>query len=371
MQAIALDWKWVFIYPGQGVASVDRLTIPVGRPVRIRLTSGTVMQSLMIPQLAGQVYAMAGMTTQLHIMASRPGTFRGANTQYNGDGFAHQRFDVVALPAGAYDRWLTQARAADRPLDAATWRRLSARSVIAQPVVFSSVTPQLFDRVVAQAGDHGHKRIIDDRRVPRLPGAAGAVRLDRSAVRAGMAGSECERDRRCRGRRAGGDRRHRGRGVADPLSLWGRLWTEWLTSLDHKKIGIMYIVTAFVMLARALVEAVLMRVQQAVAIGDPGFLSPDHFGQLFSTHGSIMIFFMAMPFLTGLINNVMPLQIGARDMAFPWANSIALWLTIGAAGLMMASLVVGQFSTGGWSGYPPYTERAFSPASASITGSGR
>ncbi|WP_294314081.1 COX aromatic rich motif-containing protein [uncultured Sphingomonas sp.] len=158
VQAIALDWKWVFIYPGQGVASVDRLTIPVGRPVHIRLTSGTVMQSLMIPQLAGQVYAMAGMTTQLHIMASRPGTFRGANTQYNGDGFAHQRFDVVALPAGAYDRWLTQARAADRPLDAATWRRLSARSVIAQPVVFSSVTPQLFDRVVAQAGDHGHRK---------------------------------------------------------------------------------------------------------------------------------------------------------------------------------------------------------------------
>ncbi|MHA0318573.1 cytochrome ubiquinol oxidase subunit II [Sphingomonas melonis] len=158
VQAIALDWKWVFIYPGQGVASVDRLTIPVGRPVRIRLTSGTVMQSLMIPQLAGQVYAMAGMTTQLHIMASRPGTFRGANTQYNGDGFTHQRFDVVALPAGAYDRWLTQTRAADRPLDAATWRRLSARSVIAQPVVFSSVTPQLFDRVVAQAGDHGHRK---------------------------------------------------------------------------------------------------------------------------------------------------------------------------------------------------------------------
>ena len=143
--------------------------------------------------------------------------------------------------------------------------------------------------------------------------------------------------------------------------LWGRLWSEWLTSLDHKRIGIMYIVTAFVMLSRALVEAVLMRVQQAAAIGDPGFLSPDHFGQLFSTHGSIMIFFMAMPFLTGLINYVMPLQIGARDMAFPWANSIALWLTIGAAGLMMVSLVVGQFSTGGWSGYPPYTERAFSP----------
>ncbi|WP_242186005.1 cbb3-type cytochrome c oxidase subunit I [Sphingomonas sp. CARO-RG-8B-R24-01] len=142
---------------------------------------------------------------------------------------------------------------------------------------------------------------------------------------------------------------------------WRYLWSEWLTSLDHKKIGIMYIVLAFVMLSRALVEAMLMRGQQAVAINNPGFLTPDHFGELFSTHGSIMIFFMAMPFLTGLINYVMPLQIGARDMAFPWANSVALWLTGGGAGLMMASLVVGQFSTGGWTGYPPFTELAFSP----------
>lgn len=113
---------------------------------------------------------------------------------------------------------------------------------------------------------------------------------------------------------------------------WRYLWTEWLISLDHKKIGIMYIALAFVMLSRALVEAVLMRGQQAVAINNPGFLTPDHFGELFSTHGSIMIFFMAMPFLTGLINFVMPLQIGARDMAFPWANSVALWLTAGVRG---------------------------------------
>ena len=143
--------------------------------------------------------------------------------------------------------------------------------------------------------------------------------------------------------------------------LWRPLWSDWLTSLDHKKIGIMYIVIAFVMLSRALIEAVLMRMQQAAAINNPGFLSTDHFGQLFSTHGSIMIFFMAMPFLTGMINYVMPLQIGARDMAFPWANSVALWLTGGAAGLMMVSLVIGRFSTGGWSGYPPFTELAFSP----------
>ena len=142
---------------------------------------------------------------------------------------------------------------------------------------------------------------------------------------------------------------------------WRYLWSEWLTSLDHKKIGVMYIVLAFVMLSRALIEAVLMRMQQAAAVGSPGFLAPDHFAQLFSTHGSIMIFFMAMPFLVGLINYVMPLQIGSRDVAFPLLNSISLWLTGGAAGLMMASLVIGEFSTGGWSGYPPYTEVAFSP----------
>ncbi|WP_288937315.1 cbb3-type cytochrome c oxidase subunit I [uncultured Sphingomonas sp.] len=142
---------------------------------------------------------------------------------------------------------------------------------------------------------------------------------------------------------------------------WRWLWSEWLTSLDHKKIGIMYIVIAFVMLARALIEANLMRLQQATAINAPGIVAPEHFAELFSTHGSIMIFFMAMPFLTGVINYLVPLQIGARDVAFPLLNAIGLWLTGSGAALMMISLVIGRFSTGGWSGYPPYTEIAFNP----------
>lgn len=142
--------------------------------------------------------------------------------------------------------------------------------------------------------------------------------------------------------------------------LWRPLWSDWVTSPDHKKIGIMYIVIAFVMLARALIEAVLMRAQQAFGL-DGGFLSPDHFAQLFSTHGTIMIFFMAMPFLTGVINYLMPLQIGARDVSFPVLNSISLGLTAAGAALVMVSLVVGKFSTGGWFGYPPYTEATFSP----------
>jgi cytochrome o ubiquinol oxidase subunit I len=141
---------------------------------------------------------------------------------------------------------------------------------------------------------------------------------------------------------------------------WRVLWSEWLTSVDHKRIGIMYIVLAFVMLVRALIEANIMRGQMAFAL-DGGFLSADHFEQFFTTHGTIMIFFMAMPFLTGLINFVMPLQIGARDVAFPVMNSISLGLTAAGAALVMISLDIGKFSTGGWSGYPPYTESAFNP----------
>ena len=145
------------------------------------------------------------------------------------------------------------------------------------------------------------------------------------------------------------------------FKLWKPLWSDWLTSVDHKKIGIMYVVISFVMLSRAVIEACMMRAQQAVAYDNPGYLPPDHFSQLFTTHGTIMIFFMAMPFLTGLINFAMPLQIGARDVSFPMLNSISLGLTAGGAGLMMVSLCLGKFSTGGWSGYPPYTELQFSP----------
>jgi cytochrome o ubiquinol oxidase subunit 1 len=142
--------------------------------------------------------------------------------------------------------------------------------------------------------------------------------------------------------------------------LWRPLWREWLTSVDHKKIGAMYVVIALVMLVRGVIEGVLMRIDQATAHGG-GFLSPDHFAQLFSTHGTIMIFFVAMPFIIGLINYIVPLQIGARDMAFPVMNQISLGLTAAGASLVMISLVIGQFGTGGWTAYPPYTGIAFSP----------
>jgi len=144
---------------------------------------------------------------------------------------------------------------------------------------------------------------------------------------------------------------------------WPYLWKEWLTSLDHKKIGIMYIILALIMLLRGVSDGVLMRSQQAIAAGQSqGFLPPDHFNQIFSAHGTIMIVFMAMPFLIGLMNIVIPQQIGARDVAFPFMNSISLWLTAAGAALVMVSLGVGEFSSAGWSGYAPLTEKTYSPS---------
>lgn len=145
------------------------------------------------------------------------------------------------------------------------------------------------------------------------------------------------------------------------LRAWRTLWTDWLTTVDHKRLGIMYIVLALVMLVRGFVDAIMMRLQQAMALNGEGYLPPEHFEQIFSSHGTIMIFFMAMPFMTGLMNFVIPLQIGARDMAFPLLNAISFWLTAAGAGLMLISLVIGKFSTAGWTGYPPYSGVAFTP----------
>lgn len=149
--------------------------------------------------------------------------------------------------------------------------------------------------------------------------------------------------------------------VVAKFNAWGYLWREWLTSTDHKKIGMMYVILAMVMLLRGFVDALMMRAQQAIAMDAPGYLTPDHFQQIFSSHGTIMVFFMGMPFLFGLMNYVVPLQLGARDVAFPLLNAISLWLTAAGAALVMASLVIGVFSTGGWTGYPPYTELSYSP----------
>jgi cytochrome o ubiquinol oxidase subunit 1 len=139
------------------------------------------------------------------------------------------------------------------------------------------------------------------------------------------------------------------------------LWREWITSVDHKRIGVMYTLLAVVMLFRGFIDAMMMRSQQAVAFHSPGYLPPEHYDQIFSAHGTIMIFFGAMPFMIGLMNFVVPLQLGVRDVAFPTLNATSFWLTATGALLVNISLVIGEFARTGWLPYPPLSELRYSP----------
>jgi len=144
--------------------------------------------------------------------------------------------------------------------------------------------------------------------------------------------------------------------------LWGYLWNEWFTSVDHKRIGVMYMVLGVVMLLRGFSDALMMRLQQALSVGaSQGYLPAHHYDQIFTAHGVIMIFFVAMPLVTGLMNYVVPLQIGARDVSFPFLNNFSFWMTAGGAALVMMSLFVGEFARAGWLAYPPLSGIAYSP----------
>src|SRR6202049_296544 len=143
---------------------------------------------------------------------------------------------------------------------------------------------------------------------------------------------------------------------------WPYLWREWLTSVDHKRIGVMYVTLGLVMLLRGFSDAIMMRTQQAIAVGSAhGYFPPPHYDQVFSAHGTIMIFFVAMPLVIGLMNFAVPLQLGVGDVAFSVLNSVGFWLTASGALLINASLVIGNFARTGWMGYPPLSELAFSP----------
>jgi cytochrome o ubiquinol oxidase subunit I len=144
--------------------------------------------------------------------------------------------------------------------------------------------------------------------------------------------------------------------------LWGYLWHEWFTSVDHKRIGVMYMVLGIVMLLRGFSDAIMMRLQQVWAFnGSEGYLPAHHYDQVFTAHGVIMIFFVAMPLVTGLMNYVMPLQIGARDVSFPFLNNFSFWMTAGGAVTIMLSMFLGEFARTGWLAYPPLSESAYSP----------
>ncbi|MFL6695750.1 MAG: ubiquinol oxidase subunit II [Vitreoscilla sp.] len=151
VQVVSLDWKWLFIYPDLGVASVNRLVVPAGTPLRLELTSATVMNSFFVPQLGSQIYTMAGMTTLLHLQADQAGTYPGLSAQFSGAGFSDMRFDAVALPPADFGQWLANARRATEALDAAQYAALARPTVVATPVVYSRVQPDLFRMIVADS----------------------------------------------------------------------------------------------------------------------------------------------------------------------------------------------------------------------------
>ncbi|MFZ2997723.1 cytochrome o ubiquinol oxidase subunit I [Sphingobium sp.] len=144
--------------------------------------------------------------------------------------------------------------------------------------------------------------------------------------------------------------------------LWGMLWNDWFTTVDHKRIGIMYMILGLIMFVRGFADALMMRLQQAMAFnGSEGYLNAHHYDQIFTAHGVIMIFFVAMPMITGIMNYIVPLQIGARDVSFPFLNNFSFWMTTAGAVIVMMSLFVGEFARTGWLAYPPLSGIAYSP----------
>ncbi len=151
VQVVSLDWKWLFIYPDLGVASVNRLVVPAGTPLRLHLTSASVMNSFFVPQLGSQIYTMAGMTTTLHLQADKPGTYAGLSAQFSGDGFSDMRFDTVATTPAEFGAWLAAARAGPRTLDVAQYTALAQPGVPASAATYGHVAPGMFQSILASS----------------------------------------------------------------------------------------------------------------------------------------------------------------------------------------------------------------------------
>ena len=150
VDVVALDWKWLFIYPDLGIASVNQLAFPVGTPVAFNITSDSVMNSFFIPQLGSQVYAMSGMQTQLHLVADRAGDFAGLAANFSGPGFSDMKFRALATPQDQFDAWVAKVRASSNPLDAHSYESVAAPSEKTPVTYFSTVTPKLFESIMAK-----------------------------------------------------------------------------------------------------------------------------------------------------------------------------------------------------------------------------
>jgi cytochrome o ubiquinol oxidase subunit 2 len=173
VEVVALDWKWLFIYPDQGVAAVNQLVIPAGTPVNFRLTSATVMNSFFVPQLGSQIYTMGGMTTHLNLLADEPGEFPGFSANYSGDGFARMRFIAKAVPAGDFSGWVAQVRGAGSALDDAAYAELARPSIAVPPTTYRSVAPRLFERIVDQTASGPQKAGVGAASGPAVREAGG------------------------------------------------------------------------------------------------------------------------------------------------------------------------------------------------------
>jgi cytochrome o ubiquinol oxidase subunit 2 len=170
VQVASLDWKWLFIYPDQGVASVNRLTVPVGTPISLELTSSGVMNSFFVPQLGSQIYTMAGMVTHLNLQADQSGTYRGFSAQYSGEGFADMHFDADAVPNEKFAQWLESVRSAGPELNTKTYADLVKPSAAVTPFTYRSVAPGLFDSIMVS------EMQSDDAMCARYPGSMRAER---------------------------------------------------------------------------------------------------------------------------------------------------------------------------------------------------
>ncbi|THD63850.1 ubiquinol oxidase subunit II [Phenylobacterium sp.] len=166
VQVVSLDWKWLFIYPELGIASVNELALPSGTPVNFQLTSGTVMNSFFIPQLGGQIYTMAGMQTRLSLAADKPGTYDGLSAQFSGDGFSDMHFKVLASDQAGFDRWVAQARQAPMTLDTTAYAALALARGTTAVIHYRSVAPDLFRTILAEGAEHP---------APQPPGATPTV----------------------------------------------------------------------------------------------------------------------------------------------------------------------------------------------------
>jgi cytochrome o ubiquinol oxidase subunit 2 len=173
VDVVSLDWKWLFIYPDQGIAALNQLTVPAGTPINFRLTSATVMNSFFVPQLGSMIYTMAGMTSRVNLLADQPGTYQGLSAQFSGDGFSDMRFTLTAVPPGEFDGWVAKVKGSGTALDDRAYGELAKPSQAVPPTTYPSVDPKLFDRIVDQTAGMGDKPKVGEAWCPPAPRAGG------------------------------------------------------------------------------------------------------------------------------------------------------------------------------------------------------